>query len=144
MRPAIPRCLTGAEIAAIARATVHDAATRPTRLAEGDDYYFAHGGEAPGLPVWRLIAPDGDRYYVDPVSGMLVAKLGSADRFYRWLFQGLHRLDFTAALRVRPLWDIVMLALLLGASFIAATGTYLSLRYLGVVGTRRAHSPTDL
>ncbi len=135
-----PVPLTPTDIAAIARAVVHDPAARPTRLPTGDDYYFARDGAAPGLPVLRWVAANGDRFYVDPVSGEPVVAFGAADRGYRWLFQGLHRLDFTAALRSRPAWDIVMLVLLAGASLVSATGVYLALRYLGRLTARRVDS----
>jgi hypothetical protein len=35
-------------------------------------------------------------------------------RWYRWLLGGLHRIDFTAWMRARPAWDIIMLTLMLG------------------------------
>jgi hypothetical protein len=61
---------------------------------------------------------------------MLVAKLDSGARAYRWLHQGLHRLDFTAWLRNRPQWDAFMLALLAGSTALCVTGAYLGLRRL--------------
>jgi len=48
----------------------------------------------------------------------------------RWLFSGLHSLDFTSLLRLRPVWDVVMIALLLGATLVCATGTYIGARRL--------------
>jgi hypothetical protein len=48
-------------------------------------------------------------------------------RSYRWLFDGLHRWDFTGWLRTRPLWDAVMLFLLLGGTAGTLTGVYLAL-----------------
>jgi len=100
------------------------------RLAHEDDYYFSHHRDVVRLPVYRSVTPDSTRFYFDAMSGELLGKLDGGARGYRWLHQGLHRLDFTATLRARPLWDIVMLALLLGASFIAATGSLLGIRRL--------------
>ncbi len=106
-------------------------AVTPQLLVHGDDYYFSHDDAFAQLPVYRVIQPGtATRYYVDAVSGNLRAKLDANARKYRWLQQGLHRLDFTAVLRSRPLWDIVMLGLLAGASLIAGTGTWLAARYL--------------
>jgi uncharacterized protein involved in exopolysaccharide biosynthesis len=38
----------------------------------------------------------------------------------------MHRLDFAQWLRTRPVWDIVMLTLLLGGLAGTATGVYLA------------------
>lgn len=103
--------------------------TQPVLLGKGDDYYFGIDGLKPPLPVWRLIAANGDRYYVDALSGALSATFDSHARTGRWLFQGLHRLDFMAALRMRPLWDIVVLTLLLGATLVAATGGWMAWKF---------------
>jgi hypothetical protein len=56
-----------------------------------------------------------------------VRKLPTARR-YRWLFGGLHRIDFTAWMRARPIWDIIMLTLMLGGVALTTTGFYLALR----------------
>jgi hypothetical protein len=50
------------------------------------------------LPVYRIIANDAEttRYYLDPTWGALLQRADSASRWQRWLFAGLHRLDFAA------------------------------------------------
>jgi hypothetical protein len=51
-------------------------------------------------------------------------------RVYRWLYHGLHSLDFPALVNRRPLWDVIMLSLLtLGFSF-SVTGAFLGIRRL--------------
>ena len=45
-----------------------------------------------------------------------------------WLFEGLHRMDFAASLRARPVWDIAMIVLMLGGLAVGATGVYLAIR----------------
>jgi hypothetical protein len=55
-------------------------------------------------------------------------------RGYRWLHQGLHRLDFTARMRIRPWWDAFTLLLMLGVTTVCVTGTILGYRRL----TRKA------
>jgi hypothetical protein len=77
-----------------------------------------------------ILPPSGNRYYVDPVAGMLVAKLDANAQAYRWLHEGLHRLDFTASLRRRPQWDVLMLILLSGVTVVCVTGAYLGFRRL--------------
>jgi hypothetical protein len=100
-------------------------------LREEDAYYFSHH-DAAVLPVYRVVLNDADatRYYLDPLSGALIQRTDANRRWHRWLFAGLHRLDFAAALRARPAWDIVMLALLLGGAALSLTGVYLAIRRL--------------
>jgi hypothetical protein len=74
-------------------------------MSDEDNLYFSHHREVVALPVYRVILPgSGTRYYVDPVAGMLVAKLHANAQAYRWLHEGLHRLDTWGfgGSRVRP------------------------------------------
>jgi uncharacterized iron-regulated membrane protein len=103
----------------------------PQLMSGEDNLYFSHHREVVALPVYRMILPgSGTRYYVDPVAGMLVAKLDANAQAYRWLHEGLHRLDFTASLRGRPQWDVLMLVLLSGVTVVCVTGAYLGFRRL--------------
>lgn len=101
-------------------------------LDEGDAYYFSHHATR-SFPVYRVIADDAERtrWYLDGTSGQLLSKVDSSLRWYRWLHLGLHRLDFTAAMRTRPVWDILMLVLMTGVTAVCVTGTYMGFRYLG-------------
>lgn len=54
----------------------------------------------------------------------------AAGRGYRWWFSALHRGDFAAVVRARPVWDVVVLVLLLGVTVNAVTGTLLGPRRL--------------
>ena len=99
-------------------------------MTHEDDYYFSHHRELAVLPVYRLVLASGTRYYLDSVSGMLVARLDAESRAYRWLHQGLHRLDFAAGLRARPQWDLMMLLLMSGVTVLCVTGAYLGYRRL--------------
>jgi hypothetical protein len=40
----------------------------------------------------------------------------------------LHRIDFTASMRARPTWDIIMLTLMLGGLALTVTGFYLAVQ----------------
>lgn len=99
------------------------------RLDHGDDYYFAHHDDV-AFPVYRLIRDDEDhtRYYIDPITGEILRKVGPNSRRYRWLHEGFHRLDFTEFLRSRPIRDFVVLSLLAGVSVVCATGAWLGVR----------------
>jgi hypothetical protein len=102
-------------------------------LTDYDSYYYSRDGRAP-LPVLRVKFADPMRtwVYVDPALGQTVAVIHRLNRLERWLYNGLHSLDFRFWYGRRPLWDIGVLALLLGA-----LGTTL----IGLVfGLKRARS----
>jgi hypothetical protein len=104
----------------------------PMLLQQEDSYYFSHHRDAAPLPVYRIALRDGSdtRYYIDPLSGMLIAKVDRAAQDYRWWHQALHRLDFTAGMRGRPQWDALMLLLLSGVTLLCVTGAVLGCRRL--------------
>ena len=98
-------------------------------IGEEDAYYFRQG-ERFVLPVYRVVLRDDEstRYYVDPHSGALLQRADATARWYRWLFNGFHRIDFTAWMRARPTWDIIVLTLMLGGLASTVTGFYLAIR----------------
>ena len=107
-------------------------------LAEYDAYYYARGysrsRQAP-LPVLRVKFGDPMEtwVYVDPALGRIVASEHRLTRVERWLFNGLHSLDFAFWYDRRPLWDIGVIALSLGG--LASSGIGL---WLGCGRVRRA------
>lgn len=101
-----------------------------TLISRGDDYYFSHHGDPVRLPALRFVAASGDRYYVDPLSGALLAKLDAGARGYRWWHDAPHRLDFAAIVRGRPQWDVLMWMLMSGVTAVCLTGVYLGGRRL--------------
>ena len=104
-------------------------------LMTGEDsyYYRTPGSDRVTLPVYRIVLADAvrTRYYIDPRDGLLLGRIDGDRRGYRWLFDGLHRLDFFAWLRWRPLWDAMMLLLLAGGITVTGSGCYLAVRRIG-------------
>ncbi len=108
-----------------------DGGSRPELLDHEDAYYLGHHGEPVPWPVYRLILEDrGIRHYIDPLSGDIVRKLDASGRWYRWLEQAPHRLDFAPGLRTRPTWDLVAWLLLGGVTLSCGTGGYLGVRWV--------------
>jgi uncharacterized iron-regulated membrane protein len=103
-------------------------------ITRADSYYFGFHGylehSATKLPVYRVVLANEDhtRYYLDPDNGELLLRTDAGARSYRWWFNAPHRFDFAAWLRWRPLWDIVVLVLLLGGLTATGTGVYLAIR----------------
>jgi uncharacterized iron-regulated membrane protein len=97
-------------------------------IASEDAYYFSHHDPV-RLPAYRIVLNDAEhtRFYLDPATASLLRAVDANGRAYRWLFNGLHSLDFAAWLRWRPVWDIVVLALMLGGLAGTITGTYLAI-----------------
>ena len=114
-------------------------AVRVATLQQEDEFYYAFASSVASLPVVRLTMADDTRIYMDPVTGDLRTKIDSAARGYRWLHLGLHRLDFTAGMRRRPVWDVLVWTLLLGATSVSITGVWLGVRYL----RRRSRVPAE-
>jgi hypothetical protein len=94
-----------------------------------DSYYYARGDRAP-LPVLRVKFADPTETwaYIDPSKSELVGIVHNGSRLERWLFNGLHSLDFAFWWDRRPLWDIGMIALSLGALVSSGIGVYLGIR----------------
>ena len=76
--------------------------------------------------------------YFDPRRGTIARKEERLTRLNRWLYHGLHSLDFPFLYYKRPLWDIVVMLLSIGgivlerhdADRVVAAGE--AVRYFGV------------
>jgi len=72
----------------------------------------------------RVILDDSSQTWVhiDMDSGQIVSIMDRSRRVYRWLFNGLHSLDFPGLVSHRPLWDILILLLLALGFLFSLTG----------------------
>jgi hypothetical protein len=114
-------------------------------MTEYDRYYLDRARTRP-LPVVvaRLNDADQTRYYIDPKTGRIVGTYGARGWVNRWLYHGLHSLDFPWLYKYRPLWDIVVLTLMGGGVAICVTSLILSWRVLKrKLGVGRAVLPED-
>ena len=68
--------------------------------------------------------------YIDPELGQLVASIHRLHRIERWLYNGLHSLDFGFWYDRRPLWDIGMILLSLGALVTSTVGMWVGFKRL--------------
>jgi hypothetical protein len=68
--------------------------------------------------------------YVDPALGEIVAAVHRLHRVERWLYNGLHSLDFGFWYDRRPLWDIVVILLSLGALVTTSIGLWFGFKRL--------------
>lgn len=100
-------------------------------LEDYDSYYYSRGRQTP-LPILRVKFDDPDKtwVYVDPEMSQVVARIHKLDRVERWIYNGLHSLDFSFWYNRRPLWDIGVLTLMLGGLASSTIGLWLGLKRL--------------
>ncbi len=91
-------------------------------MSDYDPYYYDRSGRL-NLPVLRVRFGDAERtwLYLDPQLGTIVRKEERLSRVNRWLYHGLHSLDFPFLYYRRPLWDLVMIVLSLGGVALSLT-----------------------
>lgn len=92
-----------------------------------DDYGVA--SNMPDAPVFRV--PCGDVWFdIDGASGALLEKLDPSRRVYRWLYEGLHTLDFPVLVRHPQLRAAVIVTLCGCGLLFSLSGIVLALRRL--------------
>ena len=122
-------------------------AVLPAALAEVrivsryEAYYVDRNGERPLPVLFVSVAAKGEGrgrqgsggavseaagFYIDPHTAQIVARRNPGGWFNRWLYHGLHSLDFPCLYNHRPAWDIVVLALLAGGTTLCITSAILA------------------
>jgi hypothetical protein len=107
---------------AAARAAMPNTEIADTAWLDAYDAYYYDRSGALSLPVLRVRYADPPRtwLYLDPRRGAIVRKEERLTRVNRWLYHGLHSLDFPFLYYRRPLWDIVVITLSLGGLVLSA------------------------
>jgi hypothetical protein len=107
--------------------TITDVAT----LTDYDDYYYSRSRQIP-LPVLRVKLDDPLRtwLYIDVHTSRVVANVHRHSRVERWVYSGLHSLDFRFWYAKRPWWDLGMILLLTGGLVASVLGFWAGLRRL--------------
>jgi hypothetical protein len=114
-----------------------------TTLDQYDRYYLDRHRQRP-LPVIlaRLKNADDTRYYIDPNTARIVGTYSARNWVNRWLYHGLHSLDFPWLYNYRPLWDIVVITFMVGGTTLGVTSLILAWRVLGRKLTRASQGLT--
>jgi hypothetical protein len=104
-----------------------------TRLLDRYDVYYLDRHRDKPLPVILARVNDAGRtrYYIDPRTARVVGSYSARSWVSRWLYHGLHSLDFPWLYAYRPLWDIVVIAFMLGGTALCVTSLILAWRVLG-------------
>jgi hypothetical protein len=94
-----------------------------TRIVREYELYYLDRQNRRPLPVLYLELNDAAQsaYYIDPRTGRVVQSYGTRSRWNRWLYHGLHSMDFPWLYARRPAWDIVVILLILGGAALSVT-----------------------
>jgi hypothetical protein len=125
-----PAPLSQESLLATFRATIPETPIAEATLIDRYDAYYYARDPLP-LPVLRMKLNDAEHtwVYIDPMMSRVAGQLTRRERVQRWLYHGLHSLDFPWLYDRRPLWDIVIVTLCLGGAALSAIGV--------VIGTKR-------
>ncbi len=101
-------------------------------VSEYDNYYYSTHNRYMPLPVFRARFSDAENtwYYIDATTSEVLFRSTQKDRIKRWLYNGLHSLDFRFLLANRPLWDIVVIALSVAGIVFSLTSLIIAWRRL--------------
>jgi hypothetical protein len=114
-----------------------------TWLNQYDAYYYhqARGRHLPALRV-KYDDPQQTWLYFDPQLGAVAQKEETRSRIERWLYNGLHSLDFPYLYQSRPAWDVTVIVLSLGGFLLSCTAVWLTWRrVMRGVKWRRFYTP---
>lgn len=100
-------------------------------LEEYDAYYTDRHGEK-RLPLLRVKFADAPRtwLHIDPYEARIRESYVRTSRLERWLYHGLHSLDFPLLYKYRPAWDIVVLFLMAGGTALCITSVWIGWKRL--------------
>jgi hypothetical protein len=114
-----------------------DAAMPGTRMQDAvwltryDGYYYDRAGERP-LPVLRVKYADADQswLYLSARDGGLLLRETASGRRVRWLYHGLHSLDFPGLYQAGWMWEAAVVTLCVGGLLLSMTSVIVGWRFL--------------
>ena len=130
--PTLKEGFTEPELLAAATAAMPGARVQEsTWLTRYDSYYYDRAGERP-LPVLRVRYADADEswLYFSARDGGVALRETASGRPVRWLYHGLHSLDFPGLYQAGWLWDAVIITLCVGGLLLSLTSVIVGWRFL--------------
>jgi hypothetical protein len=96
-------------------------------LNEYDAYYYDRHQRKP-LPVLRVQFGDAHQtwHYISPAEAAIVESSQDLSRIERWLYHGLHSLDFPFLYKHRPAWDATVISLCLGGFLLSLSSVWIA------------------
>jgi len=126
-----------ARIEGAATALIPDATIVAAELvADYDDYYYSRHNRYRPLPAYRVEFddPESTWFYVDWTTGAVVLRYTAAGRVQRWLYNGLHSLDFAFLTRRGVAWDVTVIVLCCTGFLFTATALVVAWRRVARAG----------
>ena len=116
----------------VARVAMNQADITEARIVTRYEAYYLDRHHQDPLPALFIQLNDKQRsmYYIDPKTARVVEAYDTGSRWNRWLYHGLHSLNFPWLYEYRPVWDILMLALLGGGTWLCITAIILAAQVL--------------
>jgi uncharacterized iron-regulated membrane protein len=130
--PDVKDGFTESELNAAASAAMPDARVEDAVwLTRYDGYYYDRAGERP-LPVLRVKYADADQswLYLSARDGGLLLRETASARRVRWLYHGLHSLDFPRFYQADWVWYPAVLTLCVGGLLLSMTSVIVGWRFL--------------
>ena len=121
------------EIIGIVKKSVPNPEKLEIRILEQFDAYYQDRDRRRPLPVILALTGDTEatRYYIDPKTASVVGNYSNRNWVNRWLYHGLHSLNFPFLYNHRPLWDIVVITFMVGGTALSVTSLILAWRAIG-------------
>jgi hypothetical protein len=120
---ALKKGFTEAELLVAARAAMpSDPIAETAWLTTYDSYYYDRASERP-LPVLRVKYADADRtwLYLAASDGAVLQRETGRGRPVRWLYHGLHSLDFPGLYQAGWMWEAAVVTLCAGGLLLSMT-----------------------
>jgi hypothetical protein len=115
-------------------------------LVDYDDYYYSRHNRYRPLPAYEVKFADDEStwFYVDAATGAVVLRYTAAARVQRWLYNGLHSLDFAFLLRRGLVWDGTVIVVTLFGFVFAVTAVIVAFKRVLRTGNRSPRWPINL
>lgn len=110
----------------------HARITEQRVITQYDNWYYTHHNRYRPLPALEVRFDDEEQswFHIDLGTGAVVQRLTATDRWARWLYNGLHSLDFAPLFQHRPLWDVTLILLLMCGFVFTLTAVVIGWRRL--------------
>src|SRR5262245_18113072 len=111
-------------------------------LSKYDSYYHPTERKPP-LPVLRVkfADPDATWIYIDAYMSQVVTRFTRRERLQRWIYHGLHSLDFNFWYYQGPVWTSTMVLLNTGGAMLSAIGLLLAIKRVARSIKRMVRAP---
>jgi len=123
--------LISAARSAVSRAWPSKTIKESYMVTADDVYGHLREGSLPESTL-RIVLADIDEtwIHINLDDGQIISVMDKSRRMYRWLFNGIHSLDLPGLVNRRPLWDVLMVVLMIIGFTFSLTGLVIAYKKL--------------